>query len=263
MQLFLEISIFIETFTDTSMYTSAFVKRFLWLAGALFTVFSFLSFTACHTSTSSGQDDTRTFSVRDFDRVDVGSAMEINIRQGGNFSVMASGRKSDLDDLEASVSGGKLRVRYRESRWNSNRKRVTLDIVMPQLRGADFSGASRSTISGFRNQGTFDLEISGASTSTVGVDATRLNLDVSGASNVTLTGKAETLAGEVSGASSVKAYELSLKDASLEVSGASSARINVTGKLNVSASGASSVRYRGGAAVRSNTSGASSVHTES
>ncbi|WP_345249935.1 head GIN domain-containing protein [Nibrella saemangeumensis] len=237
-------------------------NRSLWIVGALLTVFSLLSFTARHTLVATLQDETRTFSVRDFDRLDVGSAMEITVRQGSTFSVTASGRKSDLDDLEASVTGGKLRVRYRDSRWNSNRKRVKLDIAMPQLRGADFSGASRSTVTGFRNQGTFDLEVSGASTSTVEVDATRLNLDLSGASNLTLTGKAETLAGEVSGASSLKSFDMSLKDASLELSGASSARVNVTGKLNVDASGASSVRYRGAAAVRSNTSGASSVRSE-
>lgn len=244
------------------MIKSTPINRSLRLLAALLAVCSLVSFTSYYSSVSSLQDDSRTFSVRDFDRLDIGSAMEISVRQGSSYSVKASGRKSDLDDLEASVSGGKLRVRYRESRWNSNRKRVKLDITMPQLHGIDFSGASRSTVAGFRNQGNLDLEISGASSSTIEIDATRLNLDASGASNVTLTGKAETLAGEVSGATSLKAQDLALKDASLEVSGASSARLNVTGKLNVDASGASSVRYRGSASVRSNTSGASSVRSE-
>lgn len=231
------------------------------LLGAVFALLS--SFSVRHSGGSNLQDETRTFSVRDFDRLDIGSALQINVRQGSSFAVSASGRKSDIDDLEATVTGGKLRVRYRDTRWNNNRKGAKIEITMPQLRGIDFSGASRSTVSGFRNQGNLDVEISGASTSTVEIDATRLNLDLSGASNVTLTGKAETLAGEVSGATSLKAADLKLKDASLEVSGASSVRVNVTGKLNVDASGASSVRYRGDAAVRSNTSGASSVKSES
>ena len=207
-------------------------------------------------------ESSRTFSVNGFDKLDLGSAFVIHVKQGSSFSVKAVGQKKDLDELESNVSGGTLKIRYRDS-WGRNRKRVTFDITMPTLRGIDFSGASTSDVQGFRNQGNISIDISGASTSTIELDADRVNVDFSGASTINLSGKASRMEGELSGATTLKAFDLQTKQVRLEVSGASGARVNATERLEVDASGASSVRYRGGASVSSNTSGASSVRRDS
>ena len=209
-------------------------------------------------------EDVKTFNVSSFDKVDMGSAFTINVLQGSQFSVKASGRSQDLDELEATVTGSTLKVRYKNTKWgwNNNRKQVRIDVTMPQLRGMDFSGACTATVRGFRNQGNVNLEVSGASTATIDLDADQLAVDFSGASTVNLNGKATRMDGDVSGATTLKAYNLQTKQVSLEVSGASGASVSATEKVNVQASGASSVRYRGGASVSSNTSGASSVRRD-
>jgi Putative auto-transporter adhesin, head GIN domain len=74
---------------------------------------------ACSFSSENGesQDDdrtTRTFSLTGFDRLSLGSAFEITVTKG-NHAVKVEGRKEDLNDLEADVSGGKLRIRYKDS----------------------------------------------------------------------------------------------------------------------------------------------------
>lgn len=209
-------------------------------------------------------EEVRTFNVSGFDKLDLGSAFTINVQQGSQFSVRASGREQDLDDLEANVSGGTLKVRYKNQNWNwnKNRKSVRVDITMPQLRGIDFSGASSSTVRGFRNQGNISIDISGASTATIDLDADRVNVDFSGASTVNLNGKASSMEGEVSGATTLKAYGLQAKSVKLDVSGASGASVSASERMDVDASGASSVRYRGTASIRSNTSGASSIRRD-
>lgn len=207
-------------------------------------------------------DDTRTFNVSNFDRLDLGSAFVINVKQGSGFKVTATGRSEDLDDLEASANGGQLVVKFRNrSGWNQRRERVTINVTMPSLRGISFSGASKSTVTGFHNTKSLDIDISGASSSEIDVDAERVTIDFSGASNITLVGNAKRLDGDVSGATTLKAYDLKVASASVEVSGASNARLNVTDRLEAQASGASSVTYRGSASIRSNTSGASSVRS--
>lgn len=226
-----------------------------WIATLCFTLLSF-------TSPALQEENTRTFSLNGFDKLDLGSAFIIHVRQGSQFSIKATGQKRDLDELDANVSGGTLKVRYNQN-WNRNRKRVTFEITMPTLRGIDFSGASTSDVRGFRNQGNMNIDISGASTATIELDAARINVDFSGASTVSLMGKAERMEGTISGATTLKAFDLATKQARLEVSGASGVRVNVSEKLDIDASGASSVRYRGGASVSSNTSGASSVRRDS
>jgi hypothetical protein len=208
--------------------------------------------------------EVRTFNVSGFDKVALGSAFTINVQQGSQFSVKASGRDEDLEDLEANVSGGTLKVRYKNTKWgwNNNRKQVRIDIVMPQLRDMDFSGACTATVKGFRNQGDINVNISGASTATIDLDADRVNVDFSGASSIHLNGRASRMEGEVSGATTLKAYDLKTKQVTLDISGASNASVSATDKVDVDASGASSVRYRGGASVSSNTSGASSVRRD-
>ncbi|WP_019990878.1 head GIN domain-containing protein [Rudanella lutea] len=210
-------------------------------------------------------DDVRTFTLSGFDKVDIGSAFTIQVTQGSQFSVKASGRDEDLKELEATVTGGTLKVRYKKSNWgwNNNRKNIRIDVVMPQLRGMNFSGASTATVRGFRNQGDVKLDVSGASTANIDLDADGLQVDFSGASSVTLNGRATRMTGDVSGATTLRAYELKTKQVNLDVSGASNANVSATEKVNVEASGASSVRYRGGASVSSNTSGASSVRRDS
>ncbi|GAB3326735.1 hypothetical protein GCM10027299_26120 [Larkinella ripae] len=207
------------------------------------------------------QEETRTFTVSNFDKLDLGSAFTIHVTRGSGYKVTASGRASDLEDLEARVVSNELQVRYKDKLGNRNRQRVTINISLPDLKAVEFSGASRSDVTGFRNLKELDVDISGASTSTIEVDAERLQVDLSGASNVTLTGQAKRLDGEVSGATTLKAYDLKVSSAKVDVSGASSARMHVTDRLEAEASGASSVTYRGSASLRSNTSGASSVRS--
>ncbi|GAB3910273.1 hypothetical protein GCM10028803_49820 [Larkinella knui] len=206
------------------------------------------------------QDETRTFNVSNFDQLDLGSAFTIHVTRGIGYKVTASGRSDDLDDLEAKVNGNKLQVRYKDKLgWGRNRQRVTVNVTMPNLRSVSFSGASRSDVTGFHNLKELGVDISGASTSNIEVDAERVMIDLSGASNVTLTGQAKRVEGDVSGATTLKAYDLKVANASIDLSGASSARMHVTDRLDAEASGASSLTYRGSASIRSNTSGASSI----
>lgn len=88
-----------------------------------------------------------------------------------------------------------------------------------------------------------ELSVSGGSAAECTVDAEKLEVEVSGASRAILEGKAGDVDAEVSGASSLKAWNLAVKYCEAEVSGASSAEINVSDRLEVEARGASSVSY--------------------
>lgn len=89
---------------------------------------------------------TRDLNLTNFDQLAMGSAFSIKVKKGANFSIKATGELNDLDDLDASVSrSGVLEIKYRNT-WRKNRDRMDIDIVMPSLRGVDFSGASRARV---------------------------------------------------------------------------------------------------------------------
>ncbi|WP_247237264.1 head GIN domain-containing protein [Telluribacter sp. SYSU D00476] len=205
-------------------------------------------------------DDTRTFNLSNFSKLEIGSAYRIQVKQGSTYSVTASGQKQDLDDLEARVSNGTLSIRYKQEKWKNRRETVQINITMPELDAVDFSGACVANVTGFSSNKNMNIEVSGASKVTMDVSAPKVHLNLSGASVLTLNGKADVLNGELSGASVYKGTSFPVREANLGASGASKASVVANTSLTADASGASSISYSGSAReVRSNTSGASSI----
>jgi hypothetical protein len=206
------------------------------------------------------------YQLKGFDKLDMSSAFQIDVTQGSTYYVSVDAERSeDLEDLTVNISNGTLIAKYRESKgwkWNSNRKKVHFTITMPTLKMVDFSGATKSKISGFNDLEELTLKFSGAANSEVNVKADKVKLDCSGASSIKMNGNATKMNFDISGASSVNCYNFSAKDVDADISGASSVKVNVSKTLSVEASGASSLRYRGQPSVKSDVSGASSVKSE-
>jgi len=206
------------------------------------------------------QHDEKSFDVVDFDRLEMGDALHIEVEQGSAFSVHAEGDYRNLNDLEVYKSGTTLVVRYDD---NSNRRHETyITITMPTLNGVNFSGASFSTISGFESDQDLDFILSGASVSQLDAGYRQINLVVSGASDLVLRGLGDELQADVSGASVLSAFDYPVREATIRATGASQGKVTVTDELNATASGASSVLYRGNPSVTSSTSGSSTVRED-
>jgi hypothetical protein len=205
-------------------------------------------------------ETTRTYDFRDFDELEVGDAIRVNVVSGSAFEVSATGERNDLDDLNIFVQDGKLTARYNDS-WKK-RQRMDIDITMPDLAGVDFSGAVNARIEDFVNLPSVEIELSGASQCDFEGTGTTLKFDINGASQLNTFGKMKFLDGEASGASQLNAFELETEESDLDVSGASNARVWVTRLLDVKASGASNVRYRGNPKVEKEVTGGSSVRAD-
>lgn len=207
--------------------------------------------------------NSREYTLKGFDKLEMSSAFIIDVKYGNTFKVHVDAERSeDLEELEVRLSGSTLIAKYKENKswkWNNNRKRVSFTIVMPNLRQVDFSGATKSKISGFNDLEDITMKFSGAANAEISINADKVNLDCSGASRLKLNGKTSKLNFDLSGASNVDSYNFIARDVDAEVSGASSAKVTASKTLNVEASGASSLRYKGQPSVKSDVSGASSV----
>jgi hypothetical protein len=196
------------------------------------------------------------FSVKDFDRLELGDAFIIDVEQGNYFEIIVHGDRRNIDDLEVRKEGSTLMIRYDENR---NRRHDTyITITMPALVSANFTGASNSRVSGFYELKEFYL--SGASECQLDVDTEKLNVFLSGASVLNIRGTARMLDAELSGASVLKAFYFPVTEAHLRISGSSDGHVSVSDQLTVIASGASIVVYRGNPEIKSEMSGSSLVH---
>lgn len=206
------------------------------------------------------QETERQFTIVDFDRLEMGSGLHIDVEYGSFFSVTASGDRRNIDDLIVKREGTTLVIRY--SNDHERRHDTFIRITMPSLDAVNFSGGSESRVSGFYDAEDFDVFLSGGSVCQLDVDATSLNTVLSGASYLNVRGSGDVVDADISGASAFKAFNFPVSDATVHLSGASDAQITATDHLVVTATGASHLLYRGDALLTSEISGASSVQQE-
>ena len=116
------------------------------------------------------------------------------------------------------------------------------------------SGASDASLN---LPATRNLVVVASGASDIEISATGLTysrISVSGASDLEIRGDGQRGEWTASGASEIKGDRFAAKKLSVTASGASSARVNVSGTLTARASGASSIRYAGKPAKINNTS---------
>jgi hypothetical protein len=133
-------------------------------------------------------------------------------------------------------------------------------VAAPSFRTIDVSGASNIVGENkLVSDETLDIELSGASEAKVDLKAPRINAEVTGASTITLTGETKDLNVIGSGASGAKCFELMTENTTVDISGASSAEVFASVKLDAQASGASEIKYKGTPAITQDINGASSI----
>jgi hypothetical protein len=219
---------------------------------------------------TSPKGNVREFTLRDFERLNIGSAFQVHVSQGDKYLVRISGKKKDIDKVRARVKNGELEVFYKHKfnifNWPINQERVRIDITMPSMAGVQFHGASESYIKGFNQEhltgSAFDVQISGAAKSTIAINAQKIVADLNGAAELELKGNTEVLEAEVSSAARLRAFDLIAGEVDVDVSSSGLAEVNASNKLIAEATSAGRVRYRGEADVTSEVSSAGSVSRE-
>ena len=223
--------------------------------------------------------------VSGFTAVKVSSAIDLYLTQSSSNQVAVSANNDEnRDRIVTEVVGGTLIIKMSENdgwwswkRWSNSKAKAYVSVK--ELDALTASGATNihlvnkmespklkiklsgaSDMKGEIEAGFVSIEISGASDYKGQLNAKSVSLDASGASTIELTGNADDLSVEVSGASDAKLFNLFVKGAIVNASGASIANINVSQLLKADASGASNINYKGEARVQeSRNAGASSI----
>lgn len=222
--------------------------------------------------------------VPNFTSIRVSNAIELYISQSNKTDVAVSAKTDEYrDKIITEVVGGTLIIRMEDNnkwwKWNDGDYKTKAYVSVKELYALTGSGATNirivnglsaeklkinlsgaSDLKGEIKAGTLLTDLTGASSIKATIRANAFSAKGSGASGFDIIGSGDDLIVDVSGACSVKMYDYLVKGASVEASGASSVRVNVSDILKVDASGASSIDYKGSASIKDmRSSGASSV----
>jgi hypothetical protein len=241
---------------------SVYMKKWRWFV-ALVTLLA-IPMTA---SGCSGGSVTTAEDFKDFTRLDIQNAFDVEVVQSDTFNVEVTSSAALLDYISVTKAGDTLTLRLNPNHPFTDfvlmRKVLKARITMPALRGIALSGASKAVLTGFKSANAVDLTLAGASTMQLaGVEAGDANidvsgacglngklttgnvkLDVSGASHVDLSGTGTDVKLTGTGASRVNLEAFVVKTATVTISGASQATVDAREHLDFSLSGASSLFF--------------------
>jgi hypothetical protein len=209
----------------------------------------------------SGRTVTEEFDIRGFSKVNVSHAFQVQILRSSSYRVVVRVDDNLQEHLDVEKRGDTLVIGLKPFRsYSLGKATLEAEVQMPDLRAVEASGASDLRISGFSSIKDFEVDLSGASYLESEISARDVRIEVSGASRVRLQGNAEDLRLDASGASNLDLEEFPVKDADIELSGASEAEVVLSGTLDIKASGASRLYFGGSPTMgRIDLSGASSI----
>jgi len=197
--------------------------------------------------------------VSNFNKLDIGGAFKIYLSQGDREKLVIEADKDELEEIVTEVVGNKLKI-YTKSGWGARFHDMTIYLTFKDIDYIDFSGAVEVSGENALNFSDLEMDVSGAAEIDLEMKAEKFDAEFSGASELHFRGTCKTGYFEVSGATEIDAEGLEFQELSIELSGASEAKVWATGLLNIDASGASSIRYKGNPPnISIDESGASSI----
>ncbi len=216
----------------------------------------------CTPLLGSGRAASQDYELSGFARVYASHGFEADVRQGDAYSVRVTTDDNILDDVVVEVSGDALSIGLPTGTFTTSR--LQAEVTLPALREVRASGGSRVSFSGFSEEGeSFRAEGSGGARVEGEAFAEEMRIDLSGGSRATISGSAERLEVTVSGGGNADFSDLEVQDADVNVSGGSSATVNVRDTLDATASGGATVRYIGNPTIgRENVSGGGAVRPD-
>lgn len=189
--------------------------------------------------------DRRT-SAMNFTKIEVSRAVKLVVEDRTDDVIVVRANENVMPYVELSVKNGRLKASLSgDLNMSSISNNLVVEVSIPNNGRIDdvrVSGASSVTIVPRVQGQSFYAEVSGASSLTADIAASRCSIEVSGASSAKFSYDGGQLSLDVSGASAAKGTVNALKSA-IEVSGASAAHIDGKSESSVvEVSGASAFK---------------------
>ncbi|MEO5602630.1 MAG: DUF2807 domain-containing protein [Cyclobacteriaceae bacterium] len=188
--------------------------------------------------------------LQDFDQIEISGRFDLRILHGDNYSVELNGSEKEKEQYKVHRTGQTLIIDFnRKKDFDWDVKDLTLDemeiiITMPSIEKIEAVGLGTIRFEDFTSD-DFEIDARGPVKIRGEINAHNLIVNLTGKSEADLSGNTNNLNARIEFASKLRAYNLQARDAFIEVSGASSAKVTVTGTLEMDEGVASDIDYRG------------------
>lgn len=200
--------------------------------------------------------------IENFSAIMVQNAIEVILQKGSVQKVVVETAADNQDNVVVISNGEKLSIKLNDEKlFKANQPKVKVYVTYSTLTDIFVSGASSVSASTTINQDKLLIILSGASVANLTTTTNWVSINCSGSSTCTIGGTTQKLNIKCSGASTIEARNLLAKQATAEVTGASSTYVNAVELIDMNISGASKLAYKSTENTKliKNISGASSI----
>lgn len=190
------------------------------------------------------------YGLRDFNQIDVSGYFDVEIQHGEDYAVEMDGVTDEKKRYDVYVSGETLVIDFDDKSnffWKKDflkENKVKIKITLPHLEELKVTGAGQLSFIGF-DETDMEVKLLGAIEAEGDIKTHNLTVDLTGATSLELKGSGRFMEANATGASAIRAYNFEVEEAIVEAHGASSAKVYVTRKLEITKGIASSVSHRG------------------
>jgi hypothetical protein len=205
--------------------------------------------------------------VSNFNSISSSGGFNVYVKIDGTESLKITGDEDIINDIETTVSNGKLKIGTKDKiSWRLfNNKKVDIYITAKSLSGLTSSGSGNIKLDG-NLTGNAEIRASGSGSITAAVNASELQIALSGSGNVSssintkeltasvsgsggmnLSGNVTNANIKVSGSGNLRAKDLKADVVSASVSGSGNINITAEKTLTAQTSGSGRITYSGNA----------------
>jgi hypothetical protein len=229
------------------------MRKAVILVPALFLSISTLSFSQKGDAITS-----ETREVSEFNEIDLSTGhFTVYLSQGDKESLKIEASNDLLSQIKSEVKNNELHIYMDQS--HTSKEKAVIYIGIRDLKEMNCSGAVTVNTQGMIKSNEIEFDFSGASKANLELTSARLEISVSGSSSIKVKGSCDQVELNISGAGTYDAVDLNSKNYDIDISGAGTATITVTDKMEVSISGSGSVKYKGDPAIEKSISGAGKI----
>jgi len=201
-----------------------------------------------HSIRGSGDVTSIEISEEGFSKLDLSHGCQATLTQAETYSVVVQIDDNLADYVKIEKNGSTLAIGMKPQNSYS---RVSLEahIAMPDIKDLELSGGSEAVITEFSLDRGFSAELSGGSEIKGEISSGDLNLSLSGGSEVNLRGAGGNAKIRGSGGSTFGLEGFETRNVDVDLSGGSTALVNLDGTLTGALSGGSTIYYTGNAVL--------------
>ena len=184
--------------------------------------------------------------VGDFDKISLGIAADLYLKQGSPTSLELEGDTDDLEDIVTEVKNDELLIRYKNDRsWRFGRDRVTIYLTMQDIASVSLGGSGKIIGENSIEADDLTLSVSGSGRIELKIEADDLEQKISGSGSISISGEADRAEISISGSGNVEGLDLEVDHCVVKISGSGRCKISVGDSLEANISGSGSVYYKG------------------